>query len=214
MQLYSTPISPYSARCRIQIYHKRLPVEVIAPPGGMRSADVLAANPTGRIPVLMTPQGPLGESWAIMEYLEDRYPEPPMRPTDALANARQTELVRFADQYLAPAMFPLFRALRGDVDTATITQAVRDQNAQTAILDALLARSATDDVTLSLADAALTPIVWYGRTLGAHFDGPADFSDWPAVQSWWTRVQAVPAVQTVTGELEAGLRAAIPALFD
>ena len=212
MQLYSANMSPYAARCRIQIRHKALPVEIVPPPGGMRSAEVLAANPTGRIPVLMTEAGPLAESWAIMEYLEATHPTPAMRPSHALAAARQTELVRFADQYLAPAMFPLFRALRGGADDAAVAQALKEQSAQTALLNQMLPKAATPELPLSLADAALVPIVWYGWVLGRHFGGPADFGAWPEVASWWERTQAEPAVSAVVEELRASLTAAIPTL--
>ncbi len=47
MQLYSAAISPYAARCRIQIRHKTLPVEIVPVPGGMGSDTVKAKNPTG-----------------------------------------------------------------------------------------------------------------------------------------------------------------------
>lgn len=213
MQLYSAVISPYAARCRIQIQHKELPVDIVPPPGGMRSAEVLAANPTGRIPVLMTPEGPLAESWAIMEYLEATYPTPAMRPSQPLAAARQTEVVRFADQYLAPAMFPLFRALRGSADEAAVAQAIKDQSAQTALLNQMLPKAATPELPLSLADAALVPVVWYGWVLGRHFGGPKDLSQWPEVAAWWERTQSVTAARDTVQELETGLKAAIPPLF-
>ena len=52
MKLYSSPISPYASRVRIQIAHQQLPVEIVPPPGGMSSDEVKAANPIGKIPVL------------------------------------------------------------------------------------------------------------------------------------------------------------------
>lgn len=210
MQLYSIPFSPYASRCRIQIYHKSLPVEVIAPPGGLRSPEVLAGNPGGRIPVLTTAQGALAESWAIMEFLEDLHPEIPMRPDSDFGRARQRELVRFADLYLASALFPLFRALRGAA--VNIEESLGALKEQLAVLEAQWPRrpAAAD---LDLLDAAVLPIVWYTRLLAAH-NGETDvLSDLPRTRDWWQAGHKRPAAARVLGEMEDGLKAAIPTLF-
>ena len=124
MQLYSSAISPYASRCRMQIRHKNLPVEIIPPPGGMGSAEVKTKNPIGKVPVLDLGDRALGESWAIMEYLEAQHPKPAMWSGDAFQQARDRELVRFVDLYLAPSMFPLFLALRGAADDDAVAKAV------------------------------------------------------------------------------------------
>lgn len=210
MQLYSIPFSPYAARCRIQIYHQALPVAIIAPPGGLRSAEVLEHNPGGRIPVLMTDTGALAESWAIMEFLEDSQPAPAMRPDSSFGRARQRELVRFADLYLASALFPLFRALRGaDVDIPASLQALKDQ---LGVLEAQWPRRPAA-AELDLLDAALLPIVWYARLLAAHFGEPDVLANLPRSAAWWEAGRQQPAAARVLGEMEDGLRAAIPSLF-
>ena len=45
-----------------------------------RSADYLALNPQGFVPVLETPDGVLSQSTAIIEWLEEVYPDPPLLP--------------------------------------------------------------------------------------------------------------------------------------
>ena len=130
MQLYSSPMSPFAARCRIQIRHKQLPVDIVAPPGGMGSADIRTKNPTAKIPVLDLGDRALAESWSIMEYLEATQPEPSMWPADAFEAAQLGALVRFTDLYLGPAMFPLFQALRGGLDDAAIQTALSNLTAQ------------------------------------------------------------------------------------
>jgi glutathione S-transferase len=211
MKLYSSDISPYASRVRIQVHHKRLPVEIAPPPGGMRSAQVLSMNPAGRIPVLDLGDAQFGESWAIMEFLESRFPEPPMLPADPVALARQRELVRFADLYLATSMFPMFLALRGTAGKDEVDKALLNLAAQLKVLEQFLARKPAGD--LDLADAALVPIVWYARCMAAHFGPPDCLAGLPKAQAWWARVNAVPAVAKVTGEIDAGLRQAVPVLF-
>lgn len=212
MQLYSAAISPYASRCRIQVHHKGLPVEIVPPPGGMRSAQVLALNPIGKIPVLDLGGDALFESWAIMEYLEARFPQVPMRPADPLAAGKLAALVRFADIQLALAMFPMFRALRGAAGADAVAEAVAGQDAQLQVLEQLLARKASG-LAFDLADAALLPIVYYARLLGSHFARKDVLAALPATQRWWQAASAVPAAARVLAEMDAGLRAAIPALF-
>lgn len=214
MQLYSSSFSPYAARCRIQIFHKNLPVDIVPPPGGMGSAQLKSKNPIGKIPVLDLGDKALGESWAIMEYLEAIQPAPAMRPTDAFEYAQQQALVRFTDLYLAPAMFPLFRALRVAVSAEVTNESLTALQAQLQLLEPLLARKAQHSrLPLDLADAALLPIIWYSRILARHF-GVADcIAVLPATQQWWHQTSTVPAAAKVLAEMEAGLKAAIPVLF-
>jgi glutathione S-transferase len=212
MQLYSAPHSPYAARCRMQILHKQLPVAIVPPPGGMGSAALKAKNPSGKIPVLDLGDDALAESWAILDYLEARFPQPPMRPDDALAAARLQELVRFTDLYLAPAMFPLFVALRGAAEPATIDASLKALQTQLQALESLIRRK-TDLLPLDLGDAALLPVIWYARILTGHFGAADCLAPLPATRTWWQRVSTVPAAAAVLAEMEAGLRAAMPALF-
>ncbi|TMS58218.1 glutathione S-transferase [Imbroritus primus] len=58
------------------------------------------ASPLGKVPYLITPQGPLSESGVIMEYLEDRFPQSPLLPIDPYAAAKVRELVTYLELHL------------------------------------------------------------------------------------------------------------------
>ncbi len=60
----------------------------------------VASSPRGKVPYLLTEQGPLCESAVIMEYIEDRYPQHPLRPADPYAAAKVRELVTFLELHL------------------------------------------------------------------------------------------------------------------
>lgn len=60
----------------------------------------LASSPLGKVPYIKTPQGPLCESAVIMDYIEDRYPQHPLRPADPHAAAKVRELVTFLELHL------------------------------------------------------------------------------------------------------------------
>ncbi len=155
----------------------------------------------------------LAESWAIMEYLEAAYPEPPMRPADAFEASQLTELVRFADLYLGPAMFPLFGALRGGMDAVAIERTQAALAAQLAIFEQHLSRKSSS-LELDLADAALLPIIWYARVLAGHFGVPDCLAGLPITQAWWDRCRIVPAAETALNDIESGLRQMLPTVFE
>ena len=59
-----------------------------------------ACSPLGKVPYLKTEDGPLCESQVMMEYIEDRYPQNPLRPADPYAAAKVRELVTFPELHL------------------------------------------------------------------------------------------------------------------
>ena len=88
MKLYEASLSPFAARCRIQIYAKGLSVEIAPPPGGLGSDEFRRVNPIGKVPVLDLGAGVvLPESEVICEYLEDAHPDAArcVRPIRSLA---------------------------------------------------------------------------------------------------------------------------------
>ncbi len=59
-----------------------------------------AASPLGKVPYLLTEDGPISESTVIMEYIEAKYPQNPLLPSDAFAAAKVRELLRFLELHL------------------------------------------------------------------------------------------------------------------
>jgi len=93
MKLYHYYRSSASYRVRIALNLKGLPYEPVAVdlrPGvsAQRSAQFLALNPEGLVPVLIDGERALTQSLAIIEYLEETHPEPPLLPRAAAARAR------------------------------------------------------------------------------------------------------------------------------
>ena len=108
MKLYNSNLSPFASRCRIQIYAKGLDVELVDAPGGTGSAAYKAINPTGKVPALEVDGAVIPESEVICEFLEDRFPEQPLRPANDLDRARMRVLAEMCDSYLVPSMLALF----------------------------------------------------------------------------------------------------------
>jgi glutathione S-transferase len=106
MKLYVFPIAPNPTKVRLYLAEKAAlgakieiaEVTVDLRQGEQRSAEHRSRNPFGRLPVLELDDGThLIESLAIIEYLEELHPDPPMIGRDPLERARVRELERIAE---------------------------------------------------------------------------------------------------------------------
>ena len=107
MKLYVFPVAPNPTRVRLYLAEKRaagaridLPEEVVdLRSGEQKSPSHLARNAFGKLPVLELDDGSyLTESLAIVEYLEELWPDPPMMGRTALERARVRETERIIEQ--------------------------------------------------------------------------------------------------------------------
>ncbi len=97
--LYDAARCPYCARVRIAFAEKGIAYEPVEIDLSNRPAWLYEKNPAGRVPVLEEDTFVLPESIAIMEYLEERYPEPSLLPADPAARALQRlRVLRFDDE--------------------------------------------------------------------------------------------------------------------
>ncbi|MBK1705459.1 stringent starvation protein A [Halochromatium glycolicum] len=90
LMLFSDPTCPYCHRVRMVIAEKRINIDVIDVDAQALPSEVLEANPYGTVPTLVDRELWLYESLIVMEYLDERFPHPPLLPVDPVgrANAR------------------------------------------------------------------------------------------------------------------------------
>ena len=90
-KLYHVPLSPFCRKVRLVLAEKRIEVELIEEKYWELEADFLRRNPAGKVPVLRFEDRVMSESTPICEYLEERFPEPPLMPksTDARFEVRR-----------------------------------------------------------------------------------------------------------------------------
>ena len=91
MKLYTYFRSSAAYRVRIALNLKGIdyePVPVDLRPGAHRQPDYLAINPQGLIPALADGGAVIGQSLAVIEYLEETHPHPPLLPRSPLDRAR------------------------------------------------------------------------------------------------------------------------------
>ena len=189
--LYDAARCPYCARARIVLAEKGIEFETVEIDLSDRPAWLYEKNPAGRVPVVEEDGGrSLPESAVIMEFLEERYPEPPLLPPDP-ADRAAVRLLVFRDHELTD---PYYAFRRGE-------EGAREQlDAALGRLDAALGeRPYLGGMEYGLADIAYVPWLLRARDmLGVALDG------FPSLSAWLARLEQRPAVAA-----EAGIVAAL-----
>jgi len=96
-RLFHVPLSPFCRKVRLSLAEKRIEVELIEERYWEKSADFLRRNPAGKVPVLKLDGRLLSESAAICEYVEEKYPEPPLMPKTPEGRYEERRIVSWFD---------------------------------------------------------------------------------------------------------------------
>jgi glutathione S-transferase len=205
MILYSEATSPYSAVVRVAVYAKQLPIEIAAPPGGLKSQEYRALSGTGTIPCLKLDDGSaLPESTVILAYLDEKFPERPLLPASAEGRARALLLVRLGADGLIDPLVGLFHDLSAGLATAQMT-ALERLTGLGRVEHFLAADDFAAGPAFSQADCVLGPsLMGVGAFAGMRGE-PDLLSRHPKLANYAGRVSQHPAVAKVLGELQAAM---------
>jgi glutathione S-transferase len=200
MKLYSGPLSLFTAKVRIALDEKALAYERVEVGWSLarryepHHPDVVALNPKRQVPVLVDGDVIVYDSTIILEYLEDRYPEPALYPRDAIARARCRQLESAADELWFPPLWDLiegafYGAASGKGDPSRVEAGRAALTRRYDALDKELAGREYLCGAFSVADIGTFIMVNAAATLGA----PPDDAH-SRVRDWLTRTRARPAV--------------------
>lgn len=183
MQLHNYFRSSASFRVRIALELKGLPydyVPVHIARGDHKLEGYAAVSPSMLVPTLVTDAGErLGQSMAIIEYLDETHPEPPLLPRDPLGRAQ----VRALAQLVACEIHPLnnLRVLKYLVRELKVEEETKNTWYRHWVREGLLAferelarvprgRFCWGD-TPTLADCCLVPQIFNGRRVNTDYSG-------------------------------------------
>lgn len=200
MRLHWHPFSLFPRRVLVALREKNLPFDeaiVDLPGGATRGEAFRRLNPFGQVPVLEDGDVVLYESIAILEYLEERHPTPPLLPSAPGDRGRARQLMLAAGDYLAPPfkrwIARLFtpEATWDREDQARAAEEIADH------LDVLEAELDGRDYlagAFSLADVCHVPMVCELPMTG--LDHLLDTR--PRVRAWVERLNARPSVRATS----------------
>ena len=179
MILYDAARCPYCARARIVLAEKGLGYETVEIDLSDRPAWLYGKNPSGTVPVLEEEGGfVLPESPVIMEYLEERFPEPPLWPADPAERALGRLWLDRFDARFGSDYYALRRGEASQLD-----RRLQDLDA------ALEARPYLSGRDYGLADIGYVPWILRARSnLGVELE------PYEAISAWLDRLSERPAV--------------------
>jgi glutathione S-transferase len=192
LTLCYTALSPFCRKVRMAIEHKGLEF-ALAP--GDHVAETPAYNPRAEVPILIDSGFVVCNSPDILSYLDRRFPDRLLYPSDARAYALVREWERIADTVLDPIVTVIgnWRFANLPEMPAGLLEAARHDIAQ--IYDGLQACLSEREYvcgTVSAADFALYPQVVSGPVLGL----PMDVERHAAVRAWLKRMRLRPEGQS------------------
>ena len=198
MTLFSKPTCPYSHRTRLVLAEKNINIEIVDVEEDSLPEDLLDLNPYNTVPTLVDRDLVLYDSRVIMEYLDERFPHPPLMPVDPVTRAQ----FRLALYRIEKDWYSLAKEIDQGGDRKPVSRARK-------ILGESILSSAeiftakrfflSDE--FSLVDCTIAPILWrlpaYEIDLGAQGK---------IMQRYMDEVFARPSFQDSLTELEQEMR--------
>jgi RNA polymerase-associated protein len=197
MSLYSDNDNVYSHQVRIVLAEKGVNVEIIPTKTGEEAKELLNLNPYGTIPTLIDRDLILYEARIIMEYLDERFPHPPLLPVYPVARAESRKMMHRIEQ----DWYSLYHTINTGTDE---TQARKNLAESLLSLEPVFADKAYFlSEEFSLLDCALAPLLWRLPRLG--IEVPEQFK---GIHAYMQRVFKRDSFQASLSDLERQVRAA------
>jgi len=198
MTLFSRPTDIHSHRTRVVLAEKNINIEISNVAGPDLPEDLMDLNPYHTVPTLIDRDLTLYDSRVIVEYLDERFPHPPLMPVDPVTRAQfRLALFRIEKDWYSIAEEA---EASGDSKLATRPRKMlRESILQSTEIFASRPYFLSEE--FSLVDCTIAPLLWrlpvYGIDLGA---------DAEPIEAYMNRVFARRSFQQSLTELEQEMR--------
>jgi glutathione S-transferase/RNA polymerase-associated protein len=195
--LYEHPLSPYAQKVKIALLEKGVTFEAKLPDFFGGDAAFAAASPRLEVPALLDGETAVFDSTIILEYVEDRWPDPPLLPRTPSERARVRMIEELCDTYYeainwAVYEIRVFQRATGELATRLLARAAEQVHGANAWLERQLAgRLWFNGATFGWGDLAALPAV-HAAAIGGN-PPPAG----SALADWLDRARARPSVAQV-----------------
>ncbi len=154
MTLFSDPISHYSHRVRIVLAEKGIAVDIEEYSPSTAPAELADVNPYNSLPTLLDRDLVLYKSTVIMEYLDERFPHPPLLPVYPVARAQSRLWIYRIERDWSDQVDQLMKK----PSDKTVAKNLHDSLLGVAPIFAETEFFMSEDFTL--VDCCLAPILW------------------------------------------------------
>ena len=162
MNIYSSPSCPWCHRTRIVLAEKDITCETIDVDLNKLPEDLAQLNPYNSVPTLIDRDLVLYDSRIIIEYLDERFPHPPLMPVDPVSRAK----TRIALMRVEQDWYPLVQDIL--TKSEKVVTKARKELRESLIASAEVFQAKTYFLSedFSLVDATIAPILWRLPVLG------------------------------------------------
>lgn len=169
MTLFSKPTDPWSHRTRLVLAEKSINIDIVDVDDGSLPEDLLDLNPYNTVPTLIDRDLVLYDSRVIIEYLDERFPHPPLMPVDPVTRAQ----FRLALYRIEKDWYPLAEEIAEGGERKPVARAVRTlEESILSGVEIFAAKTFFLSDEFSLVDCTIAPILWrlphFGIKLPAH----------------------------------------------
>ncbi|AGA90429.1 glutathione S-transferase [Thioflavicoccus mobilis 8321] len=192
MILFSDSSCPYCHRVRIVLAEKGIAVDIVDVDAHNLPDEVMDFNPYGTVPTLVDRELRLYESRIIMEYLDERFPHPPLLPVDPVARASARLFMYRVERDWYSLLGQIVKGV-GDVPQAR--KELRESLIATAPVFGARPFFMSDE--FSLVDCCIAPLLWRLPVIGIELPPSAK-----AVTDYRDRISKWPAFEQSLSEAE------------
>ncbi|WP_019555704.1 glutathione S-transferase N-terminal domain-containing protein [Thiomicrorhabdus arctica] len=161
--LFSDSKSPSSHRVRLVAKEKDIPIEIIEVDVDNMPEDLLELNPYGTLPTLVDRELVLYDPQVIIEYLDERFPHPPLMAVDPISKARSRQMLR----QIETEWYPLVDTIVNSDDQAAVKVARRNlQERLIQLIPAFEHKPYFMNEEYSLVDISMSVLLWRLPSLG------------------------------------------------
>ncbi len=200
MTLFSDGSCHYSHRVRLVLAEKGITAEVIDVDPAQPVPEVIELNPYGTLPLLLDRDLVLYENKVMMEYLDERFPHPPLLPAYPVTRSEARQLIYRIERNWCGLVDTLLAN-----DTSKAAEAARNQLREglAAVAPVFAEKPYFMSDEFTLVDACMAPILWRLPRLGIDFEGQAEQQP---LLDYADRLFSRPAFRASLSRQEAELR--------
>ena len=198
MTLFSDPQCPYCHRVRIVLAEKNITVDIVDVDAQDLPDELMDFNPYGTVPTLVDRELRLYESRIIMEYLDERFPHPPLLPVDPVSRASSRLYMYRVDQDWYNLMDKILKG--SEVEAEEARKQLRDNLIATAPVFGAKPFFMSDE--FSLVDCSIGPLLWRLPMMGIEIPAQAK-----GLLHYAARMFERPAFQASLSEAEQEMAA-------
>lgn len=163
MMYFSDSRDHYSHRVRIVLAEKGVSAEILPTDPANIPSDVSEANPYNSLPTLLDRDLVLFDTQVMMEYLDERFPHPPLLPVYPVARAESRQYIRRIERDWCPLVQTILSSKNKEA-VAAAQQDLNDSFVTVAPIFSEKNHFMSDEFTL--VDCCLAPILWRLKSLG------------------------------------------------